>query len=165
VVQSNLVNSKLYNSKFHNNFNFCFNLGPKEETFIQIYQVISETLSFVFQKKNVPCIDNFHTILPMPQKNFPASIISPYTSFIVVLSETMDRGFTVLKHHIYHYTMPCEKNSRFIFNVYFGFLSIASNFMKKFIHSNSLINHQSIRQFTWKTTFILYFGFVSWSVT
>jgi hypothetical protein len=34
------VNSKLYASKFSDNLNFCLNLRPKEEKFIQIYLVI-----------------------------------------------------------------------------------------------------------------------------
>jgi hypothetical protein len=42
--QWNVVNSKLYNSKFHDDSNFTLNLRPKEDKFIQIYLVISKTL-------------------------------------------------------------------------------------------------------------------------
>jgi hypothetical protein len=39
-----LVNSKLRNSKFHDDSNFSLNLHPKEERFIQIYLVILKNL-------------------------------------------------------------------------------------------------------------------------
>jgi hypothetical protein len=43
-IQLNVVNPKLYNSKFRNNSDFGLYFGPKEEKFIQIYLVISKTL-------------------------------------------------------------------------------------------------------------------------
>jgi hypothetical protein len=43
-IKKKVVNSKLYNTKFHNILNFSLNLSPKEERFIPIYRHISKTL-------------------------------------------------------------------------------------------------------------------------
>jgi hypothetical protein len=59
------VNPKLCNSKFHYISNFILNLRPKDEKLIQIDLAISKTLIIHNLKENLPCSDNFYTILPI----------------------------------------------------------------------------------------------------